>query len=88
MLLDGEASLVNSFDKHQLNLGGDKGKIPRFANFGFGRYLSCQGMSFYGDIVASGPKDSSVMCLFIPGSLFHKIPFEDWYRMREELYKR
>jgi hypothetical protein len=92
ILLEGEAEIVNTslktvgttlLSENSHNFG----KIDRFSAFGFGRYLDCQGITFYGDIVATGPPDKSVLCVYIPGSLFHKIPFEDWYRLRDEFHK-
>jgi hypothetical protein len=36
-------------------------------------------------MVASSPEGS--MCLFIPSSVFYRIPFYDWYRLREITYQ-
>jgi len=52
--------------------------------FGHGRFLSCTGYASIGDIVASSKEPT--LCLFIPSEMFFRIPFFDWYRLREVTY--
>lgn len=52
--------------------------------FGHGRFLSCTGYASIGDIVASGKEPA--VCLFIPSNVFFRIPFFDWYRLRDGFY--
>jgi hypothetical protein len=55
--------------------------------FGAGRFLSCTGYSFFGDLIAEGKPGEKVTCMFVPKESFHRIPFFDWYRVRTATYK-
>jgi hypothetical protein len=78
-LVDGEVNIVNQYDNTVFQT------LKPYASFGYGRFLSCQGYTFFGDIIAAGNKPS--LLLFISYKDFHKIPFFDWYRLREVTYK-
>jgi len=81
ILLQGNANIVNQHDGAVLK------KLEPYDGFGIGRFLSCTGYSFFGDLVAEGKPGDKIICLFVPKEAFHRIPFFDWYKVREATYK-